>query len=335
MKKSLSLLALAFGLVLFKAQAQEVGINILSIPAELKLGESGVILVDICNNDASPTSAPTNRLRPLISLPSLVEITGVTNADGSPLTDFQILSQSSSSIMMLYQPALPNPECVSYQVQIKAVKVGSAETVTGTLGFQGPQTPRNITSNDNSVTTIAVVEAATPVTLASFTAKKEGISAQLGWVTLQEKNTKSFEVEHSLDGRSWRKLGSVAAVGNSTTEQRYSYPDTDPANGLNYYRLRIVDFDGHTELSRSQSLSFERGLQANVYPNPAVDYLTLEVKDVSKVQSVQILSSTGKAVYESATPAAQVKVSSLTKGLYLVRFQFKNGSMETYKVIKQ
>ncbi|OZI07836.1 hypothetical protein BWI93_12475 [Siphonobacter sp. BAB-5385] len=335
MKKSLSLLALAFGLVLFKAQAQEVGINIVAIPRELKVGESGIIRVDICNGDADPTSAPANRLRPLVSLPSLVEITSVTNTDGSPLTDFQTMSQSPSSIMLLYRPALPNPECVTYDVHIKAVKVGDAETVTGTLGFQGPQTPRNITSNDNSVTTITVVDAATPVTLASFTAKKEGISAQLNWVTLQEKNTKSFEVEHSLDGRNWRNLGSVAAVGNSTTQQRYSYLDTDPANGLNYYRLRMVDFDGHTELSRSQSLSFERGLQANVYPNPAVDYLTLEVKDASKVERVQILSTTGGAVYESAAPAAQVKVSNLTKGLYLVRFQFKNGSTETYKVIKQ
>ncbi|WP_420153877.1 T9SS type A sorting domain-containing protein [Siphonobacter sp.] len=335
MKKLLSLLALAFVLVFSKAQAQDVSINVLSVPAQLTIGESGYVLVEICNQDASPVSAPTNRLRPLVSLPSLVEITGVTNGDGSPLTNFQILDQSTTSLMMLYQPALPNPECVSYRIQIKAVSVGTLETITGTLGFQGPQPPRNNPANDNSTTGIAVVDAPTPVTLASFTAKKEGLSAQLSWVTIQEKNTKSFEVEHSLDGRSWRNLGSVAAVGNSTTEQRYSYLDTDPANGLNYYRLRMVDFDGHTELSRSQSLSFERGLQANVYPNPAVDYLTLDVKDASKVQNVQILSSTGKAVYESATPAAQVKVSSLTKGLYLVRFQFKNGSMETYKVIKQ
>lgn len=325
---------------LLQGYAQSGDLEVVSmdpLKTPLTVGETSELILAV--NQNGPQDLPTGSARVSISMdirytnwvtPLTItdECGGIwtlqtTNVTG---TTAQIQLRNNGS------PLTFLAECIIH-IPIRAVAVGQGSiTVSSTVFGAGVSDPNGTNQGANS--TVSVV-GPTPVTLASFTAKKEGISAQLGWVTLQEKNTKSFEVEHSLDGRSWRKLGSVAAVGNSTTEQRYSYLDTDPANGLNYYRLRIVDFDGHTELSRSQSLSFERGLQANVYPNPAVDYLTLDVKDASKVQHVQILSSTGKAVYESAAPAAQVKVSSLTKGLYLVRFQFKNGSTETYKVIKQ
>ncbi len=312
------------------------------VPAKspIAVGETTVVTMTLGNNGASPIPAGGATFN--ISFTKDIEPDlSSFNLDGGPFTvtsfedegiTYVQLTVSGAGIPAKTSPLVKTSYTITINVKGKSVG-GPTDMILNAL--PEPSIAQNLNPGDDNATAPFQVTQALPVTLASFTAKKEGAGALLNWVTLQERNTKSFVVEHSLDGRSWKSIASVAAVGNSTTEQRYSHLDTDPANGLNYYRLRMVDFDGHTELSRSQSLSFERGMQANVYPNPAVDYLTLDVKDASKVQQVQILSSTGGAVYESATPATQVKVSNLTKGLYLVRFQFKNGSTETYKVIKQ
>ncbi|PQA56090.1 T9SS type A sorting domain-containing protein [Siphonobacter curvatus] len=320
--------------------AQSGDLEVVSIdPAKspLSVGETSELILAV--NQNGPQDLPTGSARVTISMDTRYTnwVTPLTITDEcGGIWTLQTTNVTGTTAQIQIRnnggPLTFLAECIIH-IPIQAVAVGKGSITVGSTVFgPGVSDPNGTNQGANSAVNVI---GPTPVTLGSFVASKEGLSAQLGWVTLQEKNTKSFEVEHSLDGRSWRQLGSVAAVGNSLTQQRYSYQDTDPANGLNYYRLRMVDLDGHTELSRSQSLSFERGLQASVYPNPAVDYLTLEVKDISKVASVQILSTTGRAVYESAAPATQVKVSSLTKGLYLVRFQFKNGSTETYKVIKQ
>ncbi|PMD96204.1 hypothetical protein BWI97_12995 [Siphonobacter sp. BAB-5405] len=308
------------------------------LKSPLSVGETSELILQV--NQNGPQDLPTGSARVSISMDTryinwVTPLTITDECGGLWTLQTTNVTGTTAQIQIRNNGGSLNFRAECYiHIPIRAVAVGqSSLTVSSTVFGPGVSDPNGTNQGANS--SVNVVDAPTPVTLASFTAQKEAASAQLTWVTLQERNTKSFEVEHSLDGRSWKSIASVAAVGNSTTQQRYSHLDTDPANGLNYYRLRIVDFDGHTELSRSQSLSFERGLQANVYPNPAVDYLTLEVKDASKVERVQILSTTGGAVYESAAPAAQVKVSNLTKGLYLVRFQFKNGSTETYKVIKQ
>ncbi|PQA56959.1 T9SS type A sorting domain-containing protein [Siphonobacter curvatus] len=212
--------------------------------------------------------------------------------------------------------------------------------LSGGATATGNQEDRTITGTiptGATITALAIgsVSSALPVSLARFEVSKEGNAALLTWLTAQEKNTKSFEVEHSLDGRSWRTIGSVAAKGNSTAEQRYSFLDTDPANGINYYRLRMVDFDGYTELTRSQSIAFELAAQASVYPNPVADVLTLHVKDQTKLQGVQVLSSMGTTVYRTSSPGSQLSMQGLSKGLYVVRLQFVNGTVETFKVIKQ
>ena len=141
-------------------QAQDVSINILNTPASLPLSTTGSIQVDLCNTDPDNLSAPVNKLNPQISVGPNVTIVGVANLDGSPLTNFTIVSNTSQIIRLTNTVPLPNPVCLSFKVIVQGTMIdtpGSIGGITAMLDFQGSQTAGNKTFNDNSTTSVAVI----------------------------------------------------------------------------------------------------------------------------------------------------------------------------------
>jgi CshA-type fibril repeat protein len=165
MKKLIGFFVLFTSLLAFQlARAQDVSINITNVPS-IPLGTSTPILVTVCNEDPNPVDAPANKLRPQLSVSPNVTITGVTNTDGSPLTEFSVISTSSgngNTVILLLTTPLLNGDCKSFYVTVKGMVVSGNIAFNGTLGFQGPQTPGNANGNDNSPSAIAVT-AAPPV----------------------------------------------------------------------------------------------------------------------------------------------------------------------------
>ena len=65
-------------------------------------------------------------------------------------------------------------------------------------------------------------------------------------MTASEHNSDYFGLEFSIDGKDWKSISKVAALGNSTNPHTYSLVDIDnPLDGNNYYRLKQVDIDGN------------------------------------------------------------------------------------------
>src|SRR5690606_2749792 len=69
--------------------------------------------------------------------------------------------------------------------------------------------------------------------------------ALVSWATLQETNTQKFEIEHSINGRDFIKVGETAAAGNSANQRNYAFTHTQPVQGFNYYRIKQIDLDGN------------------------------------------------------------------------------------------
>jgi hypothetical protein len=64
------------------------------------------------------------------------------------------------------------------------------------------------------------------------------------WTTLQEKNCDFFELEHLNKNSVWEKIAQVEAIGEVSSLSDYSVFHPFPHQGINYYRLKIVDLDG-------------------------------------------------------------------------------------------
>uniref|UniRef100_UPI003342C6D6 T9SS type A sorting domain-containing protein n=1 Tax=Pseudopedobacter sp. TaxID=1936787 RepID=UPI003342C6D6 len=95
----------------------------------------------------------------------------------------------------------------------------------------------------------APVAISTPVKLNSFTGKALTEGVQLSWTTVSEKNNARFEILRSEDNNNFSVIGAVDGNNNSERIIYYSFLDTNPLKGTNYYQLRQVDYDGKSEKS--------------------------------------------------------------------------------------
>ena len=178
-----------------------------------------------------------------------------------------------------------------------------------------------------------------PVTLASFNVKKEGNTASLTWTTTAETNSDVFEVEHSVNGKTWLKRGSVNASGESLQSTSYSYTDALPENGVNLYRLKMIDKDLTFAYSRIRNIEFVIVKRTSMYPNPVADRLTLDVDDISQVERIQLTDITGRPVFDKSRTATgnlseKLDVSKLPSGMYVARITRSQGAIAYLKILK-
>lgn len=176
-----------------------------------------------------------------------------------------------------------------------------------------------------------------PVTLAMFSATKEGNTALLHWKTTSETSSSEFEIQHSLDGKQWNAIGSVAAAGESSIENNYRFVHTEPVNGRNnLYRLKMIDTDGSFALSSIKSLVFGRENAGRIYPNPAMTgQLTVDVKNWESVQKVQISTISALMVYDSGNkPQPTIDTQNLPAGIYILKVFKKDGTSEQHRFVR-
>ncbi len=162
----------------------------------------------------------------------------------------------------------------------------------------------------------------------------------LSWSTATETNNKYFYIERSSNGRDFTRIGTVNAVGNSTTRQYYTFRDEAPLSGTAYYRLSQSDVDG-----RVQHLSVKK-----VANNIIKD---VEVKTLSTTNGVLVLQinsanqfSTQLKVYDMngrerksekfvVMPGSTERRVTLGSGIYVWEIRQKNGETIFQKVIVQ
>lgn len=170
-----------------------------------------------------------------------------------------------------------------------------------------------------------------PVELISFGAVKSGRHALLSWETASEINNDYFVVERSADGSVFQPIGTIDGKGTTQEHQSYTLIDKQPWAGINYYRLRQVDYDGKITYSEVHSLDFRKD-EITVYPNPANetigisnphDRVQLIVRDLSgKVVKVRIIEH----------GIETLDVSELGSGMYF--FEFTNTLSQDMELIK-
>lgn len=118
-----------------------------------------------------------------------------------------------------------------------------------------------------SMTALTAGTCALSIELLSFQAEKEGDEVLLNWHTASELNNDCFVIERAGPDLNFKEIGQVKGAGTTLEEQHYSFIDSKPLIGENYYRLRQFDFDGNSSLSSYAFVEVELG-EIRVYPNP-------------------------------------------------------------------
>ena len=116
-----------------------------------------------------------------------------------------------------------------------------------------------------------------PIILQELQVTKQGAYNQLKWTTSQESNSSRFIIERSADGNNFNEIGRVNAAGNSSVALQYQFMDENPLNGINYYRLKLVDKDNSQKISDIVSVKTSLVSKMKIYPNPAINGLIIEL----------------------------------------------------------
>ncbi len=175
------------------------------------------------------------------------------------------------------------------------------------------------------------------VDLKSITALKNNNSNKLSWQTATEKNNAQFQIERSQNGETFSKIGEVKGKGTSNVEQNYTFTDATPLKGINYYRLRQVDFDGTESVSKTVSVNFDGKSQSNVkaFPSPTHDFVNVELSGEGKTE-ISVRDLTGRVVLTQNTEGVSfttLNLAALSNGLYIMSVR-SNEATETVKIQK-
>lgn len=197
--------------------------------------------------------------------------------------------------------------------------------------------PVAFTSSGNQsdeIETAGFDASALPVDLMYFNASLKNSYAELIWATAMEENNSHFEIQRSLDGQNFEKIAEEPGNGNSMNIIKYQYQDVniptqdDPI----YYRLKQVDFDGAFEYSPIVYVKSGEEHMANVYPNPAIDFINVSKNGYRF--SVKILDRNGTIVElrENEMDNTQIPVDQLPNGFYIVQIVSRTGD-ESHKIL--
>lgn len=188
-----------------------------------------------------------------------------------------------------------------------------------------------------------------PIELTSFTAQQQDDGVQLEWVTASETNNNFFTIERSSDGKDYEVLSvsaSRAENGHSSQPLHYTSSDTNPLEGMNYYRLKQTDFDGSYKYSEPIGVMYKKMADVvfNLFPNPnrgnsfqialngLVSRESLEVS-ITSMQGRQMWRNTLSANEVGQLHHYAVPNGILPEGVYFVTVSGRTGKFVVRMVV--
>ncbi|MCX6210021.1 MAG: T9SS type A sorting domain-containing protein [Bacteroidetes bacterium] len=173
-----------------------------------------------------------------------------------------------------------------------------------------------------------------PVKFNYFTGIKEGKNNILNWQSSSEINSLGFEIQRSANGKDFVKIGFENSRGGATTIATYSFLDTKPLTGINYYRLRQLDKDGKESFSEVISINTNEKLKLEIvslFPNPSKENASIIFNSASvNKMNITVTNLQGKVVLSQIINATkgenrvQLNTANLPAGNYLINIAEMN-----------
>jgi hypothetical protein len=166
-----------------------------------------------------------------------------------------------------------------------------------------------------------------PITLNYFTGARQAGRHVLSWkVACNATQRATLILERSPDSRSFTSIYSITA-DTLRCQQSFEYTDAQPIEGMNYYRLKIVDADGKITYSNIVALlNSEKGFQiVNIIPNPVTTGSNLKLNMASVgISAVELI------INDMQGRVIKRHIAHLTDGFNIINLQVAHLSIGTY-----
>jgi hypothetical protein len=175
-----------------------------------------------------------------------------------------------------------------------------------------------------------------PVEFSYFKAETDKEMALIKWATSSETDNDGFYVEKSTDGHFFQEFAFIVGEGTSTSEIEYETLDRDPFQGMNYYRLKQVDYNGNERYSDIVKLDLRGNKGISVTYNGGSD--EVQVRSERKLVSIEIFDMAGVRVHRANLDRNSnehiVSFDAETTGHFVAVITDENGGVETTKFAK-
>ena len=166
-----------------------------------------------------------------------------------------------------------------------------------------------------------------PVELTSFTAEASENEIILNWTTATELNNQGFEIDRSSDNETFEKIGFVPGFGTTTESKSYTYQIVEFASGIQYYRLKQIDFDGtyeYSEVIEVEGINPGQFTLFQNYPNPFNPFTSIKFSlPVDSNVKLKLFNMLGQEVGELLN-------SEISAGIHNIDFNASSLSSGTY-----
>jgi fibronectin-binding autotransporter adhesin len=224
---------------------------------------------------------------------------------------------------------------------------GGSASQTGSI-TAGTVTVTNVTSFSPFTLGSLDSDSPLPVRWLSFTGAWKGNSIELIWRTAEEVNNERFEIERSVNGIDFHKIGWVPSNAAAASPRIYTFNDNEVSTYVKYYyRIRQVDFDGQSEYSKVIAILpvGEPTQRWVAYPNPVnnTEYFTLKETDPvlnSDEVVITLYSMNGAIVFKTTGSIEKIngnlsaQLNRLSAGLYVLEVS-AGIHRENFRIIRQ
>jgi hypothetical protein len=167
-----------------------------------------------------------------------------------------------------------------------------------------------------------------PVAFTDIKAAQKDKNIQIDWRVASQTGITGYEVEKSPDGINFIKTTSVAAKSNSSVAS-YTWPDVNPLQGNNYYRIKAIQTDGRIVISNVVVVKMnvtKPGVL--VFPNPVKgQQINVQLNAMEKGKlTLLLLNTEGRTVlkklisYHGGNESNMMQLTnSLKTGLYYLQ----------------
>jgi hypothetical protein len=171
---------------------------------------------------------------------------------------------------------------------------------------------------------------ALPTKILSFNSSLKNNTTHLEWMTADEEDDESINVQRSNDGgTSWANLSDMQ-MHTGNIGKKYSYDDQLDQSGSYAYRLQVNHKNGFSIYSDTKNVRYAgRGL-ISIYPNPSSDFLTISTATNKGTLLIRdLFMKPMKLPVQEKPGELYVDIRSLPKGMYFCRL-----NEESFRFIK-
>ena len=213
-------------------------------------------------------------------------------------------------------------------------------TITGISDFGESENGEIYAVGLESNTVYAVTgENPLPVELISLTGTQGVETVKLTWETSMEKSFRQFDIEYSINAKSFANIGTVSS-GNTDSGSLYQFSHKISYAGPKYYRLKMIDKDNSFEYSKIISVNENTAsLNANFVRPSFIENRTMNVLIEEPFHSLELVGVNGNVFFKQDISNKKGNISvpleSISSGMYIVRLQGSDKILNQKILIEQ